>query len=163
MQGQTRRMGSSSCSKDLKTVMLFRKGFLKARWESESRGEWSALLCPFHWLVVRYQGGYLGESWLSTFWFQPFWGYLLVGSIQLTSSTCWDFQHLLCVPCWVAQSCPTLCGPMDCSPPGSSVHGDSPGKNTGVSCRALLQGIFPTQGSNPGLPHCSRIVYHLSH
>ena len=37
---------------------------------------------------------------------------------------------------------------MDCSPPGSSVHGDSPGKNTGVGCCALLQGIFPTQGSN---------------
>ena len=36
---------------------------------------------------------------------------------------------------------------MDCSPPGSSVLGDSPGKNTGVGCHALLQGIFPTQGS----------------
>ena len=54
----------------------------------------------------------------------------------------------------VAQSCPTLCDHMDCSQPGSSVHGDSPGKNTGVGCHALLQGIFPTQGSNPGLPHC---------
>ena len=43
-----------------------------------------------------------------------------------------------------------------CSQPGSSVHGDSPGKNTGVGCHALLQGIFPTQGSNPGLPHCRR-------
>ena len=40
---------------------------------------------------------------------------------------------------------------------------DCPGKNTGVGCRALLQGIFPTQGSNPGLPHCRRILYHLSH
>ena len=38
---------------------------------------------------------------------------------------------------------------MDCSLPGSSVHGDSPGKNTGVGCHALLQGIFPTQGLNP--------------
>ena len=37
---------------------------------------------------------------------------------------------------------------MDCSVPGSSVHGDSPGKNTGVGCHALLQGIFPTQGLN---------------
>ena len=44
------------------------------------------------------------------------------------------------------QSCPTLCDPMDCSPPGSSVH--SPGKNTGVGCHALLQRIFPTQGLN---------------
>ena len=40
---------------------------------------------------------------------------------------------------------------MDCSPPGSSVHGDSPGKNTEVDCHALLQGIFLTQGLNPGL------------
>ena len=38
--------------------------------------------------------------------------------------------------------------PLDCSPPGFSVHGISPGKNTGVGCRALLQGIFLTQGSN---------------
>ena len=41
--------------------------------------------------------------------------------------------------------------PLDCSPPGSSVHGDSPGKNTGVGCHFLLQGIFPTQGWNPRL------------
>ena len=39
-------------------------------------------------------------------------------------------------------------------PPGCSVHGDSPGKNTEVGCHALLHGIFPTQGSNLGLPHC---------
>ena len=39
---------------------------------------------------------------------------------------------------------------------------DSPGKNTGVGCHALLQGIFPTQGSNPGLLHCRQILYHLS-
>ena len=40
---------------------------------------------------------------------------------------------------------------------------DSPGKNTGVGCHAPLQGVFPTQGSNSGLPYCSRILYHLSH
>ena len=56
-----------------------------------------------------------------------------------------------------------LCNPMDCSPPGSSVRGDSPDKNTGVSCQALLQGIFPTQGSNSGLWSCRQILYHLSH
>ena len=43
-----------------------------------------------------------------------------------------------------------FCNPTDCSLPGSSVHRDSPGKNTGVSCHFLLQGIFLTQGSNPG-------------
>ena len=50
--------------------------------------------------------------------------------------------------CLVTQSCLTLCNPMDSSPPGSSIHGDSPGKNTGVGCHAFLQGIFPTQGLN---------------
>ena len=45
----------------------------------------------------------------------------------------------------------------------ASVHGDSPGKNTGVSCHALLQGIFPTQGLSPGIPHYRRILHHLSH
>ena len=49
------------------------------------------------------------------------------------------------------QSCPTLCEPMDCSPPDSSIHRDSPGKNTGVDCHAFLQGIFPTQGLKPRL------------
>ena len=65
--------------------------------------------------------------------------------------------------CLVAQSWPTLCHRMYCSPPGSSVHGDSPGKNAGVGCYAFLQGIFPTLGSNPGLPHCRQILYYLSH
>ena len=45
-----------------------------------------------------------------------------------------------------------LCDPMDCSTPGSSVHRDSPSKNTGVS--SLLQGIFLIEGSNQVLPHC---------
>ena len=40
---------------------------------------------------------------------------------------------------------------------------DSPGKNTGVCCHSLLQGIFPTQGSNLGLPHCRQILYWLGH
>ena len=43
------------------------------------------------------------------------------------------------------QSCPTLCNPVDCSLPGSPVHGDSPGKNTGVGYYALFQGIFLTR------------------
>ena len=48
----------------------------------------------------------------------------------------------------VHQLCLTLCDPMDCSPPGSLRQWDSPGKNTAVGCHFLLQGIFPTQGSN---------------
>ena len=52
-----------------------------------------------------------------------------------------------------------FCNYMDCSLPGSSVHGVSSGKNTGVGCHSLLQGIFSTQRSNPGLPHCRRIFF----
>ena len=52
------------------------------------------------------------------------------------------------------------CDPMDYSPPGSSVHGDSPGKNTGMDSQFLLQGIVLTQGSNSSLPHCRWILYH---
>ena len=63
----------------------------------------------------------------------------------------------------VAQSCLTLCVPMDCSPPGSSVHGILQARILEWGCRALLQGIFPTQRLNPGLPHCRKIIYHLSH
>ena len=53
--------------------------------------------------------------------------------------------------CLVDQSCPTVCDPMDCSSPGFSVHGHSPGKNTGVGCHALLQGL-PTPGIEPRSP-----------
>ena len=73
------------------------------------------------------------------------------------------------VLCLVAQLCPTFCDPMDCSParhlcspPDTSIHGDSPGRNTGVGCHALLQGIFSTLGSNPSLLHCTQILYLLS-
>ena len=57
----------------------------------------------------------------------------------------------------VAQLCSILCDPMEYSP------WNSPGQNTGVGSLSLLQGMFPTQGLNPGLPHCRQILYQLSH
>ena len=86
-------------------------------------------------------------------------------SLLLTMSFSGDFchqhHHTQCFSLlkWesevlVTQSCLTLCDPIDCSPLGTSVQGDSPGKNTGVGCYFLLQGIFPSRGSNPSLPHC---------
>ena len=75
-------------------------------------------------------------------------------------------SFLVCVCVLVTQSYLTICAPMDCSPPGSSVHGNSPGKNIGAGSHSLLQGIFPTQGSNPGilpLLHCRQILYCLNH
>ena len=49
------------------------------------------------------------------------------------------------------------------TPPGSSVHSNSPGKNIRVGFHAFLQVIFPTQGLNQGLLHCRQILNHLSH
>ena len=63
----------------------------------------------------------------------------------------------------VTWSDPNLCKLMDCSPPSSSVQGEFTGNNTGVGCHTLLQGIFPTQGSNPGLPPCRCILYCLNY
>ena len=63
----------------------------------------------------------------------------------------------------VTQSCPTLCDLMDGSPDGLLCPWDSPGKNVGVDCCSPLQGILPTQQSNPGLLHCRQILYSLSH
>ena len=63
----------------------------------------------------------------------------------------------------VAQSCPTLCDPMDYSSARLLCPWNSPGQNTGVGSHSLLQGIFLTQGSNLGLLHCRQTLYRLSH
>jgi len=70
----------------------------------------------------------------------------------------------------VTQFYPTLCNPMNCSQASPSMGFSRQEywvaisfSNTGVGGHALLQGIFPTQGSNPGLPHHRWILYHFSH
>ena len=73
----------------------------------------------------------------------------------------WPLEILPLDLCLAAQLCLTLCDPMDCSPQGSSVPGNSPGKNTGVGSLSLLPGIFPTQDLNGGLLHCRQILYRL--
>ena len=105
---------------------------------------------------------FFSNKYSCTYWPLPY----LLGTVpqgyQQQSREMLTLQLLLFVVL-VAQSSPTLCDPMDCSLPGSSVHGYSPGKNTGVGCHALLQGIFPTQGWNPCVLHCRQILYRLSH
>ena len=96
------------------------------------------LILKFRNLFFLNIGG--GFDFLAIIFIVPFWK---LNVERLTLS----LQILLwAVLGLVTRSCPTLCDPTDCSPPGSSVHGDSPGKNTRVGCHALLQGIFPTQG-----------------
>ena len=70
---------------------------------------------------------------------------------QAASRTCHIWGDWLLLTS--AQSCPTLCNPMDYSPSGSAVHGIFLGKNIGVGCHFLLHGIVPTQESNPGYLH----------
>ena len=69
----------------------------------------------------------------------------------------WFLPGILHVKVNVVQSYLTLCDPMDCNP------WNFPGQNTGVGSCSLFQGIFPTQGLNPGLPHCRQILCQLSH
>ena len=75
-----------------------------------------------------------------------FYTSLFIWFIHYTHPCSFFFNVYTCAK--LLQSCLTLCNPVDCSPPGSSVCGDSPGKNTGVGRQAHLQGIFPTQGTN---------------
>ena len=78
---------------------------------------------------------------------------LLLIEIYLTSCL------LLVIWCaQLPQSCLTLFDPMECKPARLLCPWDSPGKNTGMGCHSLLQGIFPTQGLNLGLPHCGQII-----
>ena len=79
--------------------------------------------------------------------------YICISILQLSSSLYLCLYCLHAVLCLVAPLCLTLWDPMDCSPPGFSVHGDSPGKNTGMGCHALLQGILEIHAllPNPGI------------
>ena len=81
-------------------------------------------------------------------------------SMCVLSTHTTSFQ-ILGVLCLVAQSCPILCDPMYCSLQGSEEPlspWSFPGKSTGGGCHFLLQGIFPTEGSSPGLPHCRQTL-----
>ena len=112
------------------------------------------------WITIVYYRGWYGNpnhgkssipwKWnlCHTLYLQSLEGF----TVQIFTS--WVNYSVLCL---VAQSCPTLFDTIDCSLPGSSVHGDSP-----VGCHFFLQGTFPAQGSNSGLLHCRQILYHLS-
>ena len=80
----------------------------------------------------------------------------------------WSLERTLCKappgPMCVSRSVVSdSCDPHRLHPSSFLCPWDPPGKNTGGGCRLFLQGIFPTQGSNPGLLHCRQILYHLSH
>ena len=86
------------------------------------------------------------------------------GNVAVIVDNFWD---IFCDGCAQSfQSCPALCDPMDCSPPGSSDHGNLQARILGMGCHVLLQGIFLIQGLNPSLLHllhCRQTLYPLSH
>ena len=124
----------------------------------------AVLIFPYHlclWLLISYKDSVL--RWKTMLSFQtmlPASPLSLITEIQIIVLTTY---HYFCVCMLSHFSHIRLCDPMDCNPPGFSVHGNSPGKNTGVGCHALLQGIFPTKGSNWGLLHCRQILHQLSY
>ena len=69
----------------------------------------------------------------------------------------------LCVRIKLVQSCPTLCNLMDCSLPGSSVHGILQARIPEWVAILFSRGSFPTQGLSLGFLHCRQILYCLSH
>ena len=116
------------------------------------------------------------------------WSYLWVVNVEqsitmlfshlpfpLPPNQIWKFYFLWYCLSWVLwaplylviQPCLTPCDLMVSGPPGFTVglllSSSSPGKNTGVGCHALLQGILPTQGLDPGLPYCRHFHFCLSH
>ena len=119
---------------------------------------------------LEYPCVYAGKSWLQCWKDQTRNLQLVLSSVQILvglssflNSSCFCQHSVYQMPCAQLLICVQLCHPMNLSLPGSAVHGDSSDKNTGVGCHVLLQGIFPTQGLNPGLTHCRQILYQLSH
>ena len=84
------------------------------------------------------------------------------GSKNIQKARTFTKQAPVLVEVLITKSCLTL-GPRGLQPARLLCPWDSPDQNTGVGCHSLLQGIFPTPGSNPGLPHCRQILYHLSY
>ena len=82
--------------------------------------------------------------------------WIFSGPTFAKSNRTWDMKCFILK--WKLPSCVWLWDPMD-----YTVHGNSPGQTTGMGSLSFLQGIVPTQGSNPGLPPCRQILYQLSY
>ena len=105
--------------------------------------------------MLALQGSSRKPLWISELFLSLHLSPLQVSTL-LTLAGLVSFSAVSSTQLKVTQSCPTLCNPRN-SP------WNSPGQNTGDGSRSLLQGILPTQGSNPGLQRCRWILYQLSH
>ena len=118
------------------------------RWEKWGRGRWSKL----------YSCGCKADELQN-----PWWNILSSSFFKLGHSVCHHNKHHNNTCAKLLYSCPTLCDPVDCSLPASSVHGILQARILQWVANSFSRGIFPTQGSNPGLPHCGQTLYPLSH
>ena len=105
--------------------------------------------------MLALQGSSRKPLWISELFLSLHLSPLQVSAL-LTLAGLVSFSAVSSTQLKVTQSCPTLCNPRN-SP------WNSPGQNTGDGSCSLLQGILPTQGSNPGLQRCRWILYQLSH
>ena len=112
-------------------------------------------------LVVSRRWGFRGGQWLLRDMEHPL-GWWKFTKIRRWWQLCLYILNILCV-CSAAWLCPTLCDPMDCSSPGSPVHGILQARMLEWVAISFSRGIFPTQGSNLRLPcflPCRQILYH---
>ena len=146
---------------------------LSIQWFSSILCYWLALRCSKRLKYIEKGGGGLITKLCPTFVIPGTVAHQAPLSMAFPSQESWsglpfpspggltDLENVLCVLCLVTQFC--LTNLRHHGQPSFSVHRDSPGKNTGVGCLDLLQGIFSTQGSNPVLLRCRQILYHPSH
>ena len=120
---------------------------------------------------------FICKTWCRRSWFQKTKN--LKMDIFIPKFFIYHIQMCVCVSEWVSEcvcarvfvymqalslfSCVQLLATLWTAAHQAPLSRNSPGKNTGVGCHVLLQGIFPTQGSNPHLLHCRQILYPLSH
>ena len=95
-----------------------------------------------NWVTKYVSAGYICHSVHYQFDLRKIWPQVFENRFRVAFGVC---------ACLVTHLCLTLCEPRDCR---VLCPWNSPGKNTGVGTPSILQGIFPTQGSNPDLPHC---------
>ena len=145
-------------------LILFMEKQKDTLWKSENKGSGKPYIKSLTFAVICHKVYQIYWLW------DPFIPFILPISIydrqkngapkSHSNPPSFDYVTSFCILCLkvkVTQSCPT-----HCNPKGYTVHGILQARILKLGSLSLLQGIFPTQGSNPGLPHYRQILYQLS-
>ena len=139
------------------------------QWTPEPPSQTTPPTLPLRKAEPHWVGSHREQGWEDMKWSWSFRGWLfLEASINASVGLQRMKGYFVCLVKVKSESrtfsrVPLFVTPMDCSPPGSSVHGVSQARILEWGCHFLLQGISLTQGLNPGLLHCRQILYHLSY